>query len=321
VRDNPALYENRHRSWETGTEATARTDIFGSTSIVIGGNAEHDQLSSARLGGRREWRAAGFLEQAIRVGSRLQIIAGERDDHASTYGDFFSPSLAVSAVATSEVTLRASAARGFRAPTWTERFYVDPGNVGNPLVQPERFRNAEAGATYTPLATKASGLTWDAAVFVRDATNLIDWVRPVGRTDLPWQIANVGVASFRGIETSISASPASGVTVALRATGIAFNDPAASGLDGKYALQPITRQMTATATVPLAAHASLTLDVVHARRAGETGYSTGNARLAWEVLGIRVFADATNLANASWLDASGDVAQGRALFVGFGWQH
>ncbi|MEO7043643.1 MAG: TonB-dependent receptor [Gemmatimonadaceae bacterium] len=321
VRDDPAVYENRHRSWQTGAEATARTETIGNTSFVIGGSAEHDQLSSARLGGRREWRAAAFMEQAIPVSTRVQIVAGERDDHASTYGDFFSPSLALSAVATSELTLRASVARGFRAPTWTERYYVDPGNSGNPLVQPEKFANGEVGATYAPVAASGIGLKLDAAVFTRHAKDLIDWVRPVNRTDLPWQIANVGTAAFRGIETTLSASPVPGMTVSFGASGTAFDDGDASGLTGKYALQPITRELTASTTIPLPSHMTISLDAVHARRAGEAGYTTGSTRLSWNVQRIRIFVDGTNLANASWLDASGDIAQGRALFVGFGWHN
>lgn len=321
VRDDPAIYENKHRSWQTGTEATARTEIFGNTGFVIGSSGEHDQLSSARLGGRREWRAATFMEQAIRVTPRLEIIAGERDDHASTYGDFFSPSLALSAAATSELTLRASVARGFRAPTWTERYYVDPGNIGNPLVQPEKFVAGEVGASYAPRVAYGIGLRWDAAVFTRHARDLIDWVRPVNRTDLPWQIANVGNATFRGIETTVSASPVPGMTVSLDASGTAFDDGAASGLTGKYALQPITRELTASTTIPLPLHMTISLDAVHARRAGEDGYTTGSARLAWDVQRIRILVDGTNLANASWLDASGDIAQGRALFIGFGWHN
>jgi len=321
VRDDPSIYENRHRSWQTGGDATARTELFGNTSIVIGGSAEHDQLSSARLGGRREWRAAAFMEQAIRLTQRLQLIAGERDDHASMYGDFFSPSLALCAIATSELALRASVARGFRAPTWTERYYVDPGNIGNPLVQPERFVNGELGATYTPIVASGIGLKWDAAVFTRHARDLIDWVRPANRADLPWQIANVGSATFRGVESTVSAAPVQGMTVALSASGTAFDDGDASGLAGKYALQPVTRQVTASTTISLPWDASMSLNAVHARRAGEVGFTTGSARLAWDVQRVRVFVDGTNLANASWLDASGDIAQGRALFVGFGWHN
>src|SRR5665213_1240242 len=270
VRDDPSIYENRHRSWQTGGDATARTELFGNTSIVIGGSAEHDQLSSARLGGRREWRAAAFMEQAIRL---------------------------------------------------TQRYHVEPGNIGNPLVQPERFVNGELGATYTPIVASGIGLKWDAAVFTRHARDLIDWVRPANRADLPWQIANVGSATFRGVESTVSAAPVQGMTVALSASGTAFDDGDASGLAGKYALQPVTRQVTASTTISLPWDASMSLNAVHARRAGEVGFTTGSARLAWDVQRVRVFVDGTNLANASWLDASGDIAQGRALFVGFGWHN
>jgi len=319
VRDDPAIYENLHRSWQTGADATVRTDLSNIVSFVAGGSGEHDQLSSARLGGRREWRAAAFMEQAISVAPNLRLIAGERIDHASTYGNFFSPSITLSAVASPELALRASVARGFRAPTWTERYYVDPGNIGNPQVQPEKFVNTEVGGTYTPHVASDIGLKWDAAVFTRGARDLIDWIRLENRTDLPWRIANVGAADFRGIETTVSMSPTAGMSVALSASGTTFDDSEASGLAGKYALQPLTRQLSASTTIPLPARASISLNLVHARRAGETGYTTGAARLMLPVRYIRILVDGTNLANASWLDASGAMSQGRALFVGIDW--
>lgn len=319
VRDNPALYENRHRSWQSGVDVTARTAISSRATLSAGTEAEHDQLSSARLGGRREWRGALYVESSISLSPRVQLTVGAREDHASAYGDFLSPSLATSIAVASDLVIRGSAARGFRAPTWTERYYTDPNNVGNPTLQPERFLNGELGGRYTPRAATAIGLTLDVAGFVRQADNLIDWVRPAGRVDVPWQVANVGTGTFRGIEGSVSASPASRVNLAVGASGLVFEDGASPGLSGKYALRPITRQITASASVPLVGPADIAVQALHARRALEADYTTVNVRATVPLARVRLLLDATNLSNASWIDASGHVAQGRAMFVGLEW--
>jgi iron complex outermembrane receptor protein len=297
----------------------ARTAILNHATFAVGTEAEHDQLSSARLGGRREWRGALYAESAVSLGPRLQLAAGVRDDHASAYGDFLSPSVSASIVATSDLTVRASAARGFRAPTWTERYYTDPNNVGNPNLLPERFSSAELGGRYTPRAATGIGLTVDVAGFVRRADRLIDWVRPSGRADVPWQVANVGTGTFRGIEGSVRASPAPRVTVAVGASGLAFDDDAAPGLAGKYALRPITRQITGSASVPLIGSVDMAVEALHVQRASEPAYTTVNVHANLPLARIRVLVDGTNLANASWLDATGHVAQGRAMFVGIRW--
>ena len=319
VRNNPALYENRHRSWQSGVDVTARTPVSSHATLVAGTEAEHDQLSSARLGGRREWRGALYVESSVDLSPHVQLTVGARDDHASVYGGFLSPSVAASITVVSDLVVRGSAARGFRAPTWTERYYTDPNNIGNPTLRPERFSNGELGGRYSPRAATAIGLTVDVAGFVRQADNLIDWVRPVGRVDAPWQVANVGTGTFRGIEGSVSASPASRVTLAVGGSGLVFEDGASPGLAGKYALRPITRQITASASVPLVGPADVAVDVLHARRALDPDYTTVNVRASLPLARLRLLVDATNLSNASWIDASGHVAQGRAMFVGLEW--
>lgn len=319
IRTDPSVYENRHRSWQTAGSAGARTSLSDALALALGAEAEHDQLSSARLGGRREWRGALFAEATFTPDPRVQMTVSGRDDHASTFGDFVSPSLAVSAMATRDLTMRASGARGFRSPTWTERYYTDPANVGNPALRPERFWNGEIGAHYTPHAAADVSLAIDGAAFVRQAFDLIDWVRPAGSPTVPWHIENVDRATFRGIEGSISAMPAPRVHVSLAGSGIAFGDAAPSALVGKYALRPVTRQLTATVSAPLVGASDVTVDAMHARRASESGYATVDATVGIPVAGVRLTLEGTNLTNASWLDASGMPSQGRALFVGVRW--
>lgn len=319
VRDNPAIYENRHRSWQSGVAVSARTTVTNAAKLAVGAEAEHDQLSSARLGGRRDWHGAVYGEVAGNINRHVQVIAGARGDHAAQYGDFLSPSMAVAIASPNDVIIRASGSRGFRAPTWTERFYTDPRNIGSPTLGPERFWNGELGGQYSPEAARSVDLTIDVAGFVRRADNLIDWVRPVANASAPWNAANVGTGTFRGIEGMLSALLAERVRLALGGSGLAFSDGAAVELVGKYALRPITRQATGSVSLPLTGSMDVTVDVVHARRAREQAYTTMNTRVRWLFARARLLLDASNLANASWLDATGHVAQGRALFVGVEW--
>lgn len=318
VRDDPSLYENRHRSWQANGALVARTEPWRGAALALGTDAEHDQLSSARLGGRREWRAAAFGELSLPLTSRAQLTTGVRDDHSSVYGDFFSPSVAAELRASDELTLRASGARGFRAPSWTDRYYSDPSNVGNASLRPERFWNEELGAHLVPAALRSDAVALDVASFARQADDLIDWVRPAGRTDVPWHSTNVGTATTYGVETELSGTIAD---VALHAgfAGLRFTDRGAAALQGKYALRPITRQIAAGATLPVGPGA-LTIDAMHARRNAEAGYTNVDARLGWPVGAVRLELDGTNLTDASWLDASGAVAQRRALYAGISWR-
>jgi hypothetical protein len=77
-------------------------------------------------------------------------------------------------------------ALAYGAPSYTELVYQDYSNVGNPNLQPEYATNAEIGASYAiTWGQSVSGsrdswksiLTLDAAVYRRNTTNMIDWVR------------------------------------------------------------------------------------------------------------------------------------------------
>jgi iron complex outermembrane receptor protein len=256
-----------------------------------------------------------FGEGVVGAGSAASMNVGLRGDRSSEFGAFFSPSLAGSWQIDPRLRLRASGSRAFRAPTWTERFYTDPSNVSDPTLRPERFWTGEAGFT-----ASLPGLTLDAAGFTRVADGLIDWVRPAGSLPtVPWHATNVGTATFRGVEVRLQPRPLGGVTYSLFGSGLTIASAQGDDLDGKYALRPLTRKLGASALLPLGSAVDVSVDVVNARRARESPYTTGNVRLAAHHGALRATLDLTNLANADWLDASGLPVAGRAVYLGIGW--
>ncbi|HEX7243090.1 MAG TPA: TonB-dependent receptor [Longimicrobiaceae bacterium] len=149
-REEPDGYRNRHTSWQTGGELVVRRAAGPGVRAAAGAEAYRDVLRSANLGNRAETRAAGFAELAAGRTGAATASAGARADWHSAYGAFFSPSLAGAWWPRSALRLRASLGRAFRAPTWTERFYRSPANLGTPDLDPERAWSAEAGADWTP---------------------------------------------------------------------------------------------------------------------------------------------------------------------------
>ncbi len=314
VRGDPSIYENRHESWQTTGDVVA-TRAAGPVAIAVGTEGVHDQLSSARLGAHRDWRAALFGEATAGNPSSAMADLGLRGDHSSVYGDFFSPSLSASTAIASNVRVHASGGGGFRAPTWTERFYTDPSNQGDPDLRPERFWTGDLGA-------RADAGEWslDVTGFVRRATNLIDWVKPAGAAPtVVWQTMNVGEATYRGIESALDLPAMDGFRTSLFADGLSLTSSQGTSLVGKYALRPITRQAGVRVSTPRQRAITARVDMELARRAFEKGYVTGNARVTWNRGAYRVSLDALNLANADWLDASGKPAAGRGLYGEVEW--
>jgi iron complex outermembrane receptor protein len=316
IRDNPAIYENLHTSWQSTGEVVAQTNV-GGAALALGADADNAQLTSDRLGSHAEWRDAAFMEMSLGNRASPALDFGVRGDASNIYGGFLSPSLAVAIPVVDGLRLHASASRGFRAPTWTELYYVDPTSQGNTNLVPEQFWSGDAGAR----VGRAGAVTFDIGVFARNAQNLIDWVKPAtAPASALWVATNIGDARYRGVEASLAFPSWRGVESTLTATGLTFTDAQGTGLVGKYALRPLTQQITARATYALWEPVRATFELMDARRATEDAYVTGNVRLEWQRQRLRVTLDLNNFTNAAWLDASGVDVAGRALYLGVEWR-
>ena len=316
-RDDPAFYQNTHLSWQSGAEGTVRFAPTTRFHVAAGSELLDATLKSARLGNHEEWRKAAFVEAtAGRPGGAI-VDAGFRGDWSSVVGAFGSPSVAASIPIGSALQLRASSARGFRAPDWTERFYKDPANVGDSTLSVERFTAHEVGARLFPVAWASA----DVALFERHAKELIDWARPTGSpTGTPWRTMNFAAATYRGIEAAVRVPNLVGVDWTLRGSGLHLDASTANGITGKYALRPLTRTLGLSAATNVVGGASLTVDALRARRSGETEHFTLSTRLDQRVGAMRASVELLNLTNESYLDVAGRPVAPRSVFVGLEWR-
>lgn len=311
LRDNPSFYHNVHHSWQIGGDVIGRLRAAGAR-VALGAEAYRNLLRSNELGDRSESRAALFGEARAGHAGAETVNVGLRGDWYSRYGAFLAPSLAGTLWLDRAWSLRASVGRAFRAPTWTERYYRDPSNIGNPDLRPERSWSAELGARWTRGIARV-GLDG----FVRGSRDLIDWVRPAGAAPVvPWQARNIGRATFQGLEARATILDPTGTRWSLAATALRFSADRAPGTESKYALRPLRHTLILTAERPLVAGLSLTARVMHARRQGDAAYLRADARLQEHWRGGRIYLDVQNLTNADYLDVSGLPAPGRAAYIG-----
>lgn len=314
-RADPAFYRNQHTNLRWGGEVMARWRAADALRVAGGAEWFSDELESARLGDRAEQRAAALLEVAAGSVGRASATAGLRADRHERYGTEWSPSVAAAWWPVQRVRLRASAGRAFRAPTWTERYYSDPSNVGDPDLNPERSWSAEVGAS----AFVARGARVGIAGFVRHADQLIDWAKPIGATDQPWRTRNVEDARFRGVEAEASWTAPLGVVWSATGTWLSFTTGAAEGFTSKSALRPVMENVSLGARRVVAERLTVSLLGRRARRVGEDAHVRLDARASYDVRGLRVFADLQNATDADYLDISRLAGPGRAVTVGLEW--
>jgi len=311
-RDDPSFYQNVHRTWQLGSELVARYAGEGAR-LVMGGELYRDVLRSSSLGDREESRGAVFAEAGAGAVGSVVGTAGVRVDWHSAYGSFIAPSVAGAVWLSPSTRVRGALSRAFRAPTWTDRYYSDPANIGNPELEPEQAWEGELGAGIDVGSVHA-----ELSGYIRRTESLIDWARAEdSEATAPWHIMNVTEATFRGVELAISGIELLGTQWTARYAGISF-DSEATGYTSKYALRPLTRQASLEAERSIAG-IDVFLRGAYARRAGDSDFTIIDARISRTLGSARVFVDLRNALDEQYLDVSRMTAPGRSLHAGVAW--
>lgn len=203
--NGPEGIDNRYDRREGGVTGTALW--FPDDATFLRGTAESEY---ARLDGDNLDPSAGERVERIRYGAgitgtrifreglfgrELKLDGGVRLDLYNDLDPQFAPSLGlVWRPLALPVRLRIHAALNYRAPSFSEQYYL---NFGNTNLKAERSRSLSAGATWeiTPALVLESGL------FLIDTR---DQIVAVPRSPVSWSAQNVGRVLSRGFEGGIT---------------------------------------------------------------------------------------------------------------------
>ena len=227
-RDAPQRYTNRHLldSWQGDLRRHDKLPL--NAVLSYGAEGFSESINSTNLGLRDRTRGSGYVFYDIRSVRRYSLSAGIREEIYGSGQVATSPSLSGAAWLSPRVKIRGSASRAFRLPSYTDLYYSDPANRGNPNLKPESATSYEGGAdTYLRPGLRAS-LT----IFQRRDTNLIDYVRAT-TADL-WQATNFDKLHFTGVEAAAVYEPIVGQTLTVSFTGLRGVNSGSAVLLSKY---------------------------------------------------------------------------------------
>ncbi|MGD2123527.1 MAG: TonB-dependent receptor [Gemmatimonadota bacterium] len=313
IRDDPALYQNRHTSSQVGGDFLVRREWGSAWEIAVGGEAYRDLLRSNSLGNRGETRGALFAEVMLGRERSGVVTAGVRQDWHQGFGSFFSPSLSGSLRLGAHLRARGALGRSFRAPTWTERYYQDPVNIGRADLEPERAWSGEVGLDVMGEGRTRFALT----TFVRSTKDLIDWARvSEAADDVPWETRNVKEATFRGVEGDLFLSGPFETRWTLGAMALSVESEETAGFTSKYALRPLVQQVRVSAGRSFGRVVALDVNFQRSKRKGGDSFSRLDVRGSLRLGPALIYLDATNLLDAEYPDITGALAPGQAFFFG-----
>jgi len=144
--------------------------------------------------------ASLFAEHIYHLGN-LTVGAGVLVNANSSLDWKFSlfPGVDVSYMAYGNIKLYATVNKALRLPTFTDLFYLDPEQKGNPDLRPEEAVSYEGGVGY--IGNVASLIV---GIYHQDADELIDWGRAQG--DTMYQSRNISNMKSTGFQGSLKAN-------------------------------------------------------------------------------------------------------------------
>ena len=297
--DRPWLYTNDTTNIVIGTDAVLRFKDW-----AVGAEAARESVRSLQLGNHRHIRAALFAEYKRVLAGRILLNVGLRQDYHPVYGWATSPSLSVGCWLAPRLKLRAAGGHSFRAPSYTELYYRDPANQGNPDLRPETAWAYECGVDWSPSRPLEATLS----LFQRDEKDLIDWIR---RPDRKWHADNLKKIRVRGMEAGLSGDW-DAVRVRLK-TCLFMADPEESSSQFKYGFRFPRVQAGCTLALRPAPAYEAGFHLSYTKRIGAVGTILLDAKIARTLGGFGLFLEGTNLLNASYEDVPGLAMPGRWL--------
>ncbi len=315
VRNNPLAYRNLHTNNTIGYEANAVIkNKLGSTGIGV--DLNHLTLSSNNLGRRERTVATFFLEHRFEtLNGKLDITPGAQLNYYSDFGTNLFPGVDAGYMFSKNIKAYANVGYTYRVPTYTDLYYADPANVGNPNLKPEYAVSYEAGVKLLNL----SWLSGQASYFVRNGKRIIDWTKSVS-TD-PWKPDNLIGVNMSGWDMNVSLLP----SLILHHNFFERLDVSYTYIDAqkveeqifsRYALENLNNQIVVSLSMNYTKRVRHTITYRYSDRVNLPDYSVTDTRLSWNGNSLSFFADVTNIFDEPYKETNLVTLPGRWVKMG-----
>ena len=293
-RYEPQIYLNRHvdDSWQGSLRRHENLPLHAILSYGAEGLSE--SINSTNLGIHSRTRGSAYAVYDLRFAKRFSLSAGIREEVYGSRQVATSPSVSGAAWLNSRFKLRASASRAFRLPTFTELYYSDPADLGNPNLKPESATSYEGGAdAYLNKKLHAS-----VTVFQRRDSNDIDYVR--ANANAIWVATNFDKLHFTGVEAAADYTPVTGQTIGVAFTALHGLSTSDSVLMSKYTFNyPVESAVVQwRGSIGERVIARTRIGIVN--RLQHYPYTVWDASAGYAVGHVRPYLQLTNITNADY---------------------
>ena len=310
IRDDPEYYKNNHTGKTIGLEANWVIPFENSTT-GIGVDLNSVSLNSNNLGERERFVSTMFLEHHMEFfNDRLSITPGVQLNNYSDFGFNTLPGVDLGYYLNQSWTVYGNVGYTYRVPSYTDMYYSDPVNEGNPDLKPEYAWNYEVG-----IKNRRNNIfTTEVGLFIRDGKNMIDWVR-ASDTD-PWKPVNLLGLRMSGVDMQSTISlhsflPALFDQLSIKYTYIDAQVSDYESLLSRYALENLKHQLRVGLQLKYGNNITHTITMGYYDRVNLEDYMVCDTRLAFRVPKFSVFVDVTNVFDETYQETNLVVMPGR----------
>ncbi len=309
-RDRPQVYTNRHIVEAYQAQVRRREDLPKGSRLHYGVEFLHDSIVSNNLGTHSRGRGALYAAWDVRALNRFSFTVGVREEVYRNRQRQFNPSAGAGVWLTQRMKLRASASRAFRLPTYTDLYYRDPANVGNPLLRPESAWSYEGGLDWNAAGNWRGAVT----VFQRRERDGIDYVR--SSPTAIWQATNFQKLHFTGFEATVGTVVARRHRVEAAYTGLNGAQSVVGALQSKYVFNYPRHTGLATWQAALGKGLIARSRVGAMERLGRDPYAVWDVFASWQKGHIQPYVQLNNLTATRYQELIGVVMPGRSVVAG-----
>jgi iron complex outermembrane receptor protein len=312
-RYQPQIYLNRHLDDDWQGSLRRHDNLPHHAIISYGVEGVSQSINSTNLGIRSRTRGSAYAVYELRFAKRYSLSAGVREEVYGARNVATSPSVSGAAWLNSRFKLRASASRAFRLPTFTELYYSDPADLGNPYLKPESAVSFEGGVDGYFGRKVHTALT----VFHRRDSNEIDYVR--ANPSAIWQTENFDELHFTGVEASADYTPVTNQTFGVAFTGLHGVSANPSVLQSKYTFNYPVQSAVVQWNGEVCGHIVARTRIGVVNRLAHDPYAVWDASASYVTGRVRPFLQLTNLTNTVYEEIPAVAMPSRGVVGGIEW--
>ena len=213
----------------------------------------------------------------------------------------------------SDFKIYSNIGKTYRIPTYTDLYYSDRTTVGNENLNPESATSTELGLKYN-----SSNFKFSAALFNRNAKNIIDYVKK-NEDDL-WRAENIGSLTTKGYELDISYSFKSSYnmsnvnSISVGYTNIKDDNYVSDINFSRYSLNSLKHHFTSKLNLNYLKNVNHSIVYKYAERSDRSNYSVLDSKIMYKK-GLYIYIN--NILDEVYSETNLVPMPGTSFLVGF----